>query len=150
MKRKRILAVASAGGHWVQLLRMRPAFEGHEVVYLSTNSGLAGQVAPCRLMVVRDASMWNKGALIIMALQVLGCVLRYCPDVVISTGAAPGFFALFFGKLIGAKTIWVDSIANAEEMSLAGGKVRRWADHWLSQWPDVASKAGAEYWGGVL
>ena len=26
-KQKKILAVASAGGHWVQLLRLRPAFE---------------------------------------------------------------------------------------------------------------------------
>ena len=42
------------------------------------------------------------------------------PDVVISTGAAPGAFALFFGKLFGAKTIWIDGIASTSKLSMSG------------------------------
>lgn len=35
---KKILAVASIGGHWVQLLRItRPLEEHYEVVYMSTH-----------------------------------------------------------------------------------------------------------------
>jgi hypothetical protein len=32
-RKKKILAVASGGGHWVELIRLSPAFEGHVVVF---------------------------------------------------------------------------------------------------------------------
>ena len=32
---KRILAIASGGGHWVELQRLKPAFEDLDVVYAS-------------------------------------------------------------------------------------------------------------------
>lgn len=147
---KKILAVASAGGHWVQLLRLRPAFEGNIIRYISTNPGLAGQVSPSKMSVVRDASMWDKFGLLVMAFQIAWAIIKYRPDIVVSTGAAPGFFALVFGRLSGAKTIWIDSIANAEELSLAGRKVRRWADHWLTQWPELARSDGPSYIGSVI
>lgn len=147
---KKILAVASAGGHWVQLLRLRPAFEAYEVRYLSTNSDLAGMVAPSKLSVVKDASMWDKIGLAIMAVQVALAIIKYRPNIIVSTGAAPGFFAIVLGKIMGAKTIWIDSIANADELSLAGRKVRRWTDHWLTQWPDLAHESGPHYIGSVL
>ncbi len=42
-------------------------------------------------------------------------VLKLRPDVVISTGAAPGLLALAAAKwLTGARTIWIDSLANAD------------------------------------
>jgi hypothetical protein len=31
---KKVLAVASGGGHWVQLLRLQPAFVHHKVTYV--------------------------------------------------------------------------------------------------------------------
>lgn len=38
MTQKKILAVASIGGHWVQLLRIaRPLEKRYEVVYMSTH-----------------------------------------------------------------------------------------------------------------
>jgi hypothetical protein len=42
--RKKILAVSSGGGHWVQLLRLAPAFKGHDVVYVTVNRNYRGQV----------------------------------------------------------------------------------------------------------
>lgn len=147
---KKILAVASAGGHWVQLLRLRPSFAGNLVYYVSTNRSLEFQVAPSRMYVVRDANMWDKFGLVIMAIHLLWILVRVRPNVVITTGAAPGFFAIVFGRLLGAKTIWIDSIANADELSLAGRKAKRWADHWLTQWPELARDGGPSFIGAVL
>ncbi|CAN0461153.1 unnamed protein product, partial [Ectocarpus fasciculatus] len=33
---KRILAIASSGGHWQQLMLMRPGFTHHQVTYVTT------------------------------------------------------------------------------------------------------------------
>jgi UDP-N-acetylglucosamine:LPS N-acetylglucosamine transferase len=150
MRQKKVLAVASAGGHWVQLLRMAPAFSHHTVHWMSTNPGLDAKIPCGGFVAVRDASMWDKPGLLVMAVQVFWRVLRLRPDVVITTGAAPGYFAVVFGRLLGARTIWIDSIANAEELSLAGRKAGRWAHHWLTQWPELAREGGPHHIGAVL
>ena len=146
---KKILAVASGGGHWVQLLRLRPAFAGFSVQYVTTKPEYAKDVdAP--LYVVADASAWEKIKLICMFVEMAIVIARVRPHVVITTGAAPGFAAIFFGKLFGARTIWLDSIANSETLSSSGARAKRWADVWLTQWPDLATQRGPEYWGEVL
>lgn len=150
MKTKKLLAVASAGGHWVQLNRMYPAFDGYDLHWISTSPLLADTVRDGRYSSVRDASMWSKGDLLIMALQMAWKVLLLRPQVVVTTGAAPGYFAIMFGRLLGAKTIWIDSIANAEELSLAGKKAKIWASHWLTQWPELEREDGPTYIGSVL
>jgi UDP-N-acetylglucosamine:LPS N-acetylglucosamine transferase len=150
-KPKRVLAVASGGGHWVQLRRMRPAWDGCRVHYVSTLARYASDLEPEeRFHVVRDANQWDKLGVAIMALQVMWLVVRVRPHVVVTTGAAPGYFTLRFGRLVGAKTIWIDSIANSEELSLAGRMAARHADVWLTQWPSLAGPAGPQYRGAVL
>ncbi|RPG19135.1 MAG: UDP-N-acetylglucosamine--LPS N-acetylglucosamine transferase [Phycisphaera sp. TMED9] len=146
----RILAIASGGGHWVQLLRLRPAFEGARVTYVTVRRSYASDVPGEDLRVVPDATRWNKLKLLAMATRILWLVASIRPDVIISTGAAPGYFAIRFGRWFGARTCWVDSIANAEELSLSGRKIRRHATKVLSQWPDVAAAEGVEHAGSVL
>src|SRR5271165_6982320 len=107
----RVLAVASGGGHWIQLLRMMPAFAGLDIAYVTTMGSYRSQVDKSRFHVVRDANRWNKIGLVLLALKLVWIVLRERPEIVVSTGAAPGYFALLIGKLMGARTIWVDSIA---------------------------------------
>lgn len=136
--RPRILAVASSGGHWVQLRRMRPAFEGCDLAYLTTDPGHQGEVAPARFYTTKDANRWNKLALLMSALKVAWVVLKERPDVVLSTGAAPGYFAIRIAGLLGARTIWVDSIANVEELSMSGRMASEKADLCLTQWPHLA------------
>lgn len=85
-----------------------------------------------------------------MFVQVALKVLRFRPDVVVTTGAAPGFAALLFGKMIGAKTIWIDSIANSEEMSSSGKHAGRIADLWLTQWEHLVTPQGPQFMGSVL
>lgn len=145
-----ILMVASHGGHWVQMRRLAPAFEGLSIHYVSTTAGVAAEIAPAPLSTVKDANLSEKLALLHLAWDVFWVVARTRPRLVISTGAAPGFFALMFGKLFGAKTIWVDSLANAESMSVSGAKAKWFADLWLTQWPHLASENGPMYKGAVL
>jgi UDP-N-acetylglucosamine:LPS N-acetylglucosamine transferase len=149
MKQK-VLAVASGGGHWVQLLRLMPAFDECDVAYVTVSEAYRSQISKGRFYVVPDATRWNKLRLIWMAVKLTYIMLAERPDVVISTGAAPGFFALRVGRLLGARTIWVDSIANVEQLSLSGERIGRHADLWLTQWPHLARHEGPHYWGAVL
>lgn len=145
----RLLAVASTGGHWIQLKRLRPAFAQARVSYLTTNPAHALEVNEPTYS-VHDANNQTRIRLVLMFLHILWLLLRLRPHVVISTGAAPGAACLMLGKLLGARTIWIDSIANPEEMSMSGRWVRYWADLWLTQWPDLAKSDGPFYAGRVL
>jgi UDP-N-acetylglucosamine:LPS N-acetylglucosamine transferase len=147
---KRVLAVASGGGHWVQLLRLRPALSSCDVAYLTVQPSYEAQVQGSRFYAARDATRWSRWDLLCMIVRVVWVVLKERPDVVISTGAAPGVVALRVGKWIGARTVWVDSIANVEEMSLSGRRVRHFADLWLSQWPEVAKEQGCDFKGAIV
>jgi hypothetical protein len=84
---RKVLAVASGGGHWVQLQRLRPALESHDLAFVTTDSGYA---------------------------------------------------------------IWIDSIANVDEMSLTGRLVKPYADLWLTQWPHLATPEGPQHAGAVI
>jgi UDP-N-acetylglucosamine:LPS N-acetylglucosamine transferase len=146
---RKVLAVASSGGHWVQLRRLVPAFAAHEVAYLTTDAGHRAEVAPARLHTVRDGNRSNKAALVVSACKIAWVIARERPDVVLSTGAAPGYLALRLGKLAGARTIWIDSVANVEELSLSGRMASAQADLCLTQWPHLAD-GRVHYEGAVL
>ena len=147
---RRVVAVASGGGHWVQLMRLRGAFDEATVTYVSVRNSYRKDVRDDQFFCIRDATRWNKVGLVIMAFQLCWILIRCRPHVVVTTGAAPGYFALRLGRLFGARTIWIDSVANVEEMSMAGRLAQRHADLWLTQWPQVAASGGPTYVGSVL
>ena len=145
----RVLAIASGGGHWVQLLRLRPAWDGCAVTYATVHADSAGDVAPAPLLTFADASRADWWRLPFVAAQMAAIVLRVRPHVVVTTGAAPPLFALLFARAAGARTLWVDSIANGEVLSSSGRLARGIATQRLTQWPALAT-AGVDYWGSVL
>jgi exopolysaccharide biosynthesis glucuronosyltransferase PssD len=149
LDRQRVLAVASSGGHWIQLRRLAPAFEGQDVAYLTTDPGHRLEVGAARFYVVNDANRWNKLALVHCVLKILAVLLRERPTVVVSTGAAPGYLAIRCARLLGARTVWVDSLANVERLSMSGRMASATADLCLTQWPHLAD-GPVRYLGAVL
>lgn len=166
-KPKKLLAVSSSGGHWVQLMRLRPAWDNCTVSYLTTEEAYKADVTsyaadrkletPAFYTTIL-ASRWTKLKLLRQLFEVLYVVIRVRPDVIISTGASLGFFAFKAGQLLGAKTIWVDSIANVEQISLTGEKVKNCSNVWLTQWSHLAAEKAdeeaarekPEFWGASL
>ena len=147
---QKLLAISSGGGHWTQLGRIRPAFKNKKVYFACVGREYKNDTNGERYYAFSDANRWNRLKGLWMAFQVLIIVLRVRPHIIVSTGAAGGYFALRFGKLIGAKTIWLDSIANVTQLSMSGKLVERYADLWLTQWPELAKNGGPEFSGNVL
>jgi UDP-N-acetylglucosamine:LPS N-acetylglucosamine transferase len=149
-KKTRILAVSSGGGHWIQLLRLRPAFDGLDVTFASVGRSRAADVAPAPYRAIPDANRAQKIKLLWLLLRLSWLVARVRPNVVISTGAAPGYIAVRIGRMLGARTLFLDSIANAEELSLSANLAKRHCDLVLTQWPHLADPEGPNYRGSVL
>lgn len=145
----RVLAIASAGGHWVQLLRLIPAFGDQDIAFVSTDPKFGTTVKDYTFFSVPDANQREKFQLINCFFRVSRIVIRQRPRVIITTGAAPGLMGIIVGRLIGAKTIWIDSIANAEKISLSGKIAAYFADRVYTQWENLATDK-IQFKGNVL
>lgn len=150
MARPKLIALASGGGHWVQLQRLRPAFEGFETVYVSMFESYAEQVDGSRFYIVPDASRFDLKSFAPVFWRALKIMLRERPRAVVTTGSAPMLAFILLGRLMGCRTLWIDSIANSERMSSSGRLAKRLANRVISQWPEVAAREGVECWGAIL
>jgi UDP-N-acetylglucosamine:LPS N-acetylglucosamine transferase len=147
----KLLAISSGGGHWVQLCRISSAFSDVDVAFASVDKHYAEDVPGRRFYKFRDATRRDRFGFAVLVLQLLFILAKERPHVVITTGAAPALIALALAKYIfRARTLWVDSIANCEQLSTSGLFAGKVADAWLTQWPHLAEKNGPAYWGAVL
>ena len=149
-KPTRVMAISSGGGHWVELVRLKRAFEGCETHYVTVDRAYGEDIPGERLHVVRDATRWSKVQLVLLAMEIAWLLMRVRPKAIVSTGAAPGYIAIKLGKLLRIRCVWIDSIANAEELSMCGRLAGSTADLWLTQWPHLAKDGGPAYRGAVL
>ncbi len=152
-KPKRVMLVASGGGHWVEMMRMAPAFKECSLAFVTVQRNYKDQTNKypgSRFYTVFDVTRWNKIRWIQTVLKLLLILIKERPHIILSTGALPGFFAIRLGKFFGARTIWVDSIANVEELSKSGQLIGKHTDLWLTQWEHLATTDGPSYKGAVI
>lgn len=138
---KKILAVASVGGHWIQLRRITNALSSrYEIAYASTSKGCGATIAPASFHLIDDFSRWDAYKAIPALFKAVAIIIKEKPDIVLTTGAAPGLIIAFAAWLSRRKTIWVDSIANVEHLSACGKIAKRFASRTYTQWPELADK----------
>lgn len=138
---KKIVAAASIGGHWVQLLRIAKPLESHyDVVYMSTHPKCRSMIGNHRFHTITDFSRWNAWKMFPASFKILVLLLKERPEAIITTGAAPGLLTVIIGRMIGIKAIWVDSVANVQTMSACGKLARKLASHVYTQWPGLATE----------
>jgi UDP-N-acetylglucosamine:LPS N-acetylglucosamine transferase len=148
----KICAAASAGGHLVQLLRLAESWGGCETFFVSTSEIVRSKLASMgTVYILEECNRKHPIRLFRVLLETFWIVKRERPDVVISTGAAPALLICLWGKIWGAKIIWVDSMANVRRLSLSGRLVRPWADLFLTQWEFLKNeRKRIEFAGSVL
>ncbi len=151
-KKTKTCLAASAGGHTTQLLRVVESWQGRDVFYVTTTEILRDKLSKLgNVYVVGECNRQHPLRVLKVLFNCIRIIFREKPDVVISTGAAVGCITCFLGKLFGAKVVWVDSITNVERLSLSGRMIRRIADLFLVQWPQLAEKyKNVEYVGAVI
>ena len=142
-KKLKVFAVASIGGHWVQLLRIAKALEKEfDVVYMSTHEKCATMVEGRVYYSMNDFSRWDFYKMFPELLHSIYIICKEKPSIVITTGAAPGLVCLFAAKICGIRTVWIDSIANVEHISFSGRIASKFASRIYTQWPSLAGNKG--------
>ena len=129
-RRLRLCLAASGGGHVRQLLDLQPVWSQHDHFFLTEDTALGqtlqnehrtyfvphfawGQVkfgTPFKMISRALASFFRTA----------GIIWRERPDFVISSGAGAVFFAVLWGRLLGAQVLVIESFARFEKPSLFG------------------------------
>ncbi len=151
-KKRKVLAIASPGGHWIQLNKIcNPLEDRFEMVYVTPGAQYAMAAKSTRkVLTISDASATSKHNLIPLAFQLLFIFIKERPSAIISTGAAPGAIAFLLAKFLPIKTIWVDSIANVSQISRSGRMVQKHADKVITQWESLSDDENVIYKGSIL
>jgi len=128
-----IIFVSSFGGHWVQLTRVAKLITYSRCTFVTTKCLKETEGSPT----LTDFNFKNSYKSLNDLKKIYSTIKKINPDVVLSTGAAPGLLFLFIASLMGKKTIWVDSIANCKKISLSGKLAKLFCTKTLTQWPDL-------------
>lgn len=146
---KNVLVLSSPGGHWVQLCRLNPALQRSNLIYACTYVRPAELEACDTYYKIEDISRDSLKRLPSSISKIYRIFNREKPEIVITTGALPGLIAIIIGKIRGVQTIWLDSIANSENVSMSGRVASYIADDCYTQWEHLTSKR-IKYMGRVI
>lgn len=146
---KQIALVCSSGGHLFELWRLKDCFERlpHFWVTFPTEDA--------RVLLKDEPVYWafsptnrnikNFVKNLFLAARILK---RRKPTHVITTGAGVAVPFIYVAKLLGVKTIYLESLARIENLSLSGKLVYFLADHFLVQWEQLARRYRKAVYGG--
>ena len=143
-----LLVVSSGGGHWKQLMSFEAIYKDKNVIFITTENN-PQFVKNFAMERVTDCNLRTPIKALRCMYQSFKIIKKYRPSVIISTGAAPGAFSIIWGKFFGAKTIWLDSLANVKKLSLSARISAPFTDELLTQWQHLAGKS-IKYKGSII
>jgi UDP-N-acetylglucosamine:LPS N-acetylglucosamine transferase len=150
--RAEILLVCSSGGHLLQLVALREAWEGAERAWVTFDkSDARSLLAEERVFYAHGPTNRNVKNLlrnIVVSWRVLREVR---PRLVLTTGAGVAVPFAWVGRLLGARVVYVESLTRIERPSLSCRLIAPVADRIYVQWPElVAAVPGSRYAGNVF
>jgi beta-1,4-N-acetylglucosaminyltransferase len=139
--RRRALLVCSPGGHLLQLLTLRAAWEDMERTWVTLSAPDSDHLLRDeRTVLGRGPTNRSLRALLANLRLAWRTLRRERPDVILSTGAALAFPFFLVGKLLGVRLVYVESLTRTDRLSLTGRLVYPLADAFFVQWPEAARR----------
>jgi len=150
--RLKICVACSTGGHLVEARQLAPVYEKYNHFYFTFSGGVAEELKKTsRVRDIPNIVRYNPLSWIIGAVMSGYIALIERPDVVITTGAGIVVFFCAFAKLLGAKLIFIESMARIERPTLTARMLYPFADLFFVQWPDLLEFfPKAKYMGRLL
>lgn len=146
-----LLLVCSSGGHLLQMLELRPAWERYDRLWVvfdkpDTRSLLAGE----RTIHAHGPTNRNVPNLL-RNLRLAWRVLdEQRPAAILTTGAGVAVPFAWAGCARGVRTIYVESFTRIDELSLSARMIAPVAERLYVQWPELASSERRARFAGQL
>lgn len=133
----KIALVGSSGGHLTHLLALRTWWERHDRFWVTFDKPDATSVlADERVYWCHHPTNRNLPNLIRNTGLAWRVVRDERPDVIVSSGAAVAVPFFVVGKMIGARTVYLEVYDRIDSPTLTGRLVHPIADRFYVQWPE--------------
>ena len=142
--------MSSTGGHLLQLVALREAWEGFDRVWVTFDAGDSRALLAAE-KVVHAYSPTNRN--VPNLLRNLGLAMRVVPrlrpTVILTTGAGVAVPFAWIGRLFGSRVVYVESLTRIDRPSLTYRLIRPVVSRTYVQWPELRLP-GALYRGTVF
>lgn len=155
MSKKKVLFIASTGGHLTQLLQLEPLFEKYSY-HLVTEKTAVTKALTNKYNVsflvygARNYPIRYIFKFIFNVIKSLYIFLKERPDIVITTGVHTSVPMCYIAKLFRKKVIFIESFAKSLSPTLSGKLVYPIADLFIVQWESMKKVYPKAKYGGTL
>lgn len=148
----KICLACSSGGHLIELLPLKSAFEEYESFWITFKSPITEKTLKSERFYLVEDPIRNVIKFLKLTLVSFLIFLKEKPDVVITTGAGVAVPFCLISKIFGKKLIYIESFCRTQSPSSTGKILYPISDLFLIQWKHMLDKYGdkAEYHGSVF
>lgn len=139
-KQKTICFSSSSGGHFEQLMMLEPLMKKYNSFIVTEKIGYNIETNNIPLAFVQQINRTDRWFLMKFIRNIwtsLGIVLKYKPNIIISTGALATVPIMFWTKIFGGKIIYIESFAKIATPTLSGRFAYKIADQFYVQWESM-------------
>lgn len=138
MKKLKVVVACSTGGHLVEVRRLENIYKNYNYSYFTFDGGVAKELAKTEKVVTIPNIHRQKPLTWISGIwHSLIAVIKMKPDVIITTGAGVVVFYCIFARLLGAKLIFIESMARIELPTLTARMLYPFSNLFIVQWPNL-------------
>jgi UDP-N-acetylglucosamine:LPS N-acetylglucosamine transferase len=135
------LLVCSPGGHLLQMLSLRPAWEELETAWVTLPAADSEHLLAGLDVTLASGPTNRSLPNLVRNLALAWRLVRgRRPDVILSTGAALAVPFFLVGRLHGCRLVYVESLTRTRGPSLSGRMVYPLAHAFFVQWPGAAGR----------
>ena len=152
-KNKKLCFAASSGGHYEQILMLKPLMEKYDSFLITEKTkykASAKNVKMYYLHQVNRKEILFPLAMIGNSFKSLFILIKERPDAVITTGVLAMIPMCLLAKLFRKKLIYIESFAKVHSANQTGKLLYKFADQFYVQWPQMKEiYPKAIYLGGI-
>ena len=149
----KICCVASSGGHWEELLCLKPVLDKYSAIFVTERGGQAQDAKIEKIYLVDHINRKERGFLFkffSLFIRAYNILREEKVDAVLTTGALIAFPFCIIGKILGKKIIYIESFARVKNKSMTGRLVYPFADMFIVQWPEMLKVYPKAIYGGGI
>lgn len=152
-KKIKVCFAASSGGHFEQLMMLRPLMDKYESIVVTEKTEYCTNLKGIKTYYMLQINREEKSCLPRLFANVFKSLKLYIvekPDAIICTGVLAMIPLCLICKLFGKKLIYIESFAKITSPTQSGKLLYKYADQFYVQWPQMMKfYPKAVYLGGI-
>lgn len=134
---KKVCFAASSGGHYEQLLMLKPLMEKYDSFILTEKTKYSTEIKNVKSYYLLQVNRKEKSFILKMIWNAFKSVFFFIkerPDVVITTGVLSTIPMCLIAKIFGRKLVYIESFAKINSPTETGKFLYKFADRFYVQW----------------